>query len=56
MFIGKKSPSYESYEEPNNPSFRLNPNGISEQDIVMTIPRFPKVDTPMKQLLWVLWV
>ena len=43
---------YESYNEPNNPSFKLNPNNILEQDIVMTIPRFPKIDnsheaTPM---------
>ena len=51
-YYAKNHPLYESYEEPNNTSFRLNPNGISEQDIVMTIPRFPKVDnthesTPM---------
>tara|TARA_A100000164_G_scaffold16010_1_gene13236 strand:- start:1432 stop:2232 length:801 start_codon:yes stop_codon:yes gene_type:complete len=43
---------YESYDEPNNPSFNLNPNNITEQNIVMTIPRFPEVSnlheaTPM---------
>ena len=29
-YFAKNHPLYESYEEPNNPSFRLNPNGISE--------------------------
>ena len=42
-YYGINHPLYESYDEPNNPSFRLNPNGISEQDIVMTIPRYPHV-------------
>ena len=33
---------YEAYDEPDNPSFKLNPNDIAEQNIVMTIPRFPE--------------
>ena len=51
-YYNTNNPLYESYNEPNNPSFKLNPNNILEQDIVMTIPRFPKIDnshgaTPM---------
>ena len=51
-YYAANHPLYESYDEPNNPSFKLNPNNILAQDIVMTIPRFPEVadnheSTPM---------
>ena len=46
---------YEAYDEPDNPSFGLNPNDIAEQDIVMTIPRFQKKPTTTNQHPWELW-
>ena len=36
-YYNTNNPLYESYNEPNNPSFKLNPNNILEQDIVMTL-------------------
>jgi hypothetical protein len=44
-YYSSGNPLYESYDEPNNPSFNLNPNNILEQNIVMTIPRFPEVSS-----------
>ncbi|MEP4535394.1 MAG: YHYH protein [Cyclobacteriaceae bacterium] len=43
MYYDQNSDLYEAYSEPNNPDFKQNPGSIGEQNVVMTIPRFPEV-------------
>ena len=52
MYYDQSNDLYESYEEPDNPDFKKNPNSIEVQDFVYKIPRFPveatqKETTPM---------
>ncbi|MEP0367739.1 MAG: YHYH protein [Cyclobacteriaceae bacterium] len=43
MYYDQNSDLYEAYSESNNPDFKQNPGSIGEQNVVMTIPRFPEV-------------
>ncbi|MFY0606016.1 MAG: YHYH protein [Cyclobacteriaceae bacterium] len=52
MYYPRTSSLYASYEEPDNPDFKKNPNEIEIQNHVYKIPRFPveassKSTTPM---------
>lgn len=41
MYYDESNALYASYNEPDNPDFKKNPNRIETQDFVFTIPRYP---------------
>lgn len=49
MYYDTSNPLYETYDEPDNPDFKQNPNNIESQNYTFKIPRYPTEATTKEE-------